>query len=104
MFKNWFKQKAKGDVTVAEARANYQKHQDDLNLERMKYIKRLCNRIKEDSRKGCTYIRTINTLNGFMTYDYMIEIKSYFEQRGFKVTEESNSSGYITSWLKISWE
>ena len=92
------------DVTVDVAKANYQKYQDELEQKRKDYIKTICNRIKADSRNGRKSIVTATLLNNdFMTYDFMMEMKEYFEQRGFCVKEESNSSGTITSWLRISW-
>ena len=92
------------DVNINIAKANYQKYQDDLEQKRQNYIKRLCALIKEDSRRGSTSIVTVDLFHDFMTYDFMMEMKEYFEQRGFTVKEESNRSGIITSWLRISWE
>lgn len=92
------------DVNVDIARANYQKYQDELKEIQKNYIKTLCDRIKLASRDGCKSIKTANLLNDFMTYEFMMEMKEYFEQRGFCVKEESNNSGALTSWLRISWE
>lgn len=92
------------DVNVDIAKANYQKYQDELEQQRKDYIKNVCNRIKIESRNGCKSIETASLLNNFMTYEFMMEIKEYFEQRGFNVKEESNRTGVLTSWLRISWE
>ena len=92
------------DVNVDIARANYQKYQDELKQRQKNYIKTVCDRIKIASRDGCKSIETANLLNDFMTYEFMMELKEYFEQRGFQVKEESSSSGVLTSWLRISWE
>lgn len=93
------------ELTVDVAKANYQKYCDDLKKERSDYIKSLCSEIKIKSRNGAKFIETVSLLKDFMTYDYMInELKPYFESRGFKVTEEDNNTGVITSWLRISWE
>ena len=92
------------DVNVDIARANYQKYQDELEQRQKDYIVAVCNRIKGASRNGYKNIETANLLNDFMTYEFMMELKEYFEQRGFNVKEESSSTGAITSWLRISWE
>lgn len=108
--KNWLRDvvnlgvDASGDVNADIAKANYQKYQDELEQQRKDYIKTVCNRIKIESRNGCKSIETANLLNDFMTYEFMMELKEYFEQRGFCVKEESNRSGVLTSWLRISWE
>ena len=91
------------DVNIDIAKANYQKYQDELEQKRKDYIKTLCNRIKTASRNGCKSIETESSLNDFMTHEFMMEIKCYFEQRGFNVKEESSFSGVFTSWLRISW-
>lgn len=91
------------DVNVDIAKANYQKYQDELEQRRKDYIKTLCDRIKIVSRDGCKSIETANLLNDFMTYEFMMELKEYFEQRGFNVKEERSNTGVITSWLRISW-
>lgn len=112
--KNWFRDAinlgmaVSDDVNVDIARINYQAYQqayqDELEQRRKDYIKTICNRIKVVSRDGCQSIETENLLNDFMTYEFMMELKEYFEQRGFHVTEEGSNSGVITSWLRISWE
>ena len=108
--KNWFKniinlvtQDVTDDVNVDIARTNYQKYQDELKEIQKNYIKTVCNKIKIASRDGCKSIKTVNSLADFMTHEFMMEMKEYFEQRGFCVKEESNKSGLITSWLRISW-
>ena len=92
------------DVNVDIAKANYKKYEDELVQRQKDYIKTICNRIKTSSRNGCRSIDTANLLNDFMTYDFMMEMKNYFEQRGFFVEEKSSSTECITSWLRISWE
>lgn len=100
--KNWLN----GDdgITVDIARANYKKHEDSLNRMRNTYIKELCKSIKIEARKGYKSITTADTCYDFMTYEFLEEIQEYFEQRGFKVKEESNRTGVLKSWLRISWE
>lgn len=108
--KNWLKDvihlgmDATDDVNIDIARENYKKYEDELVQRQKDYIKTICNRIKASSRNGCRSIDTANLLNDFMTYDFMMEMKSYFEQRGFDVEEKRSNSGCITSWLRISWE
>ena len=94
---------ANNDVNVDIARANYQKYQDELEQKRKDYVKTLCKRIKVASRDGYQFIKTANLLDDFMTYEFMMELKEYFEQRGFNVKEEDSSTGAISSYLKISW-
>lgn len=91
------------DVTVEIARDNYQKYQDELKQQGKDYIKSLCAEIKRVSRNGCNSIETESSWNPFMTKEFFIELKEYFEQRGFQVVEKSNSSGCISRWLEISW-
>jgi hypothetical protein len=109
--KNWFKDIINlgmdvdnDDVNVNIAKANYQKYQDELERQRRNYIKTVCNVIKMESRNGSKSITTATLLEDFMNYEFMMEMKEYFEQRGFHVKEESNCSGILTSWLRISWE
>lgn len=110
MLKNWINNiinlsiNANDDVNVDIARENYQAYQKELECKQKDYIKTLCNEIKICSRKGWKSIKTEDLLNDFMTYEFMMEIKEYFEQRGFHVKEEGNRSGILTSWLRISWE
>ena len=92
------------DVHIDIAKANYQKYQDDLKRKREEYLKALCQEIKIVSRGGLTYITTANLKEEWMTYEFLMEMKDYFEQRGFNVKEEHNYYGVLTSWLKISWE
>lgn len=100
--KNWFN--GYGDTTVEVARDIRKKHEDDLEKMRKAYIKELCDQIKTDARKGCKSTTTVDTLYDFITYEYLNELKEYFEQRGFKVKEESNRTGILKSWLRIIWE
>ena len=92
------------DVNIDIARANYQKYQDDLKQRQKEYIKTLCNEIRKCSRQGWKSVTTEDLSCKFMTYEFMMELKEYFEQRGFNVKEESFKTGRITSWLRISWE
>lgn len=91
-------------INVETAKANYQKHQKDLERMRKKYIKVLSKQIKQQSRRGAKFIDTADLMSSFMTYAYMTtDLKEYFEQRGFTVTVESTRSGAVTSWLRIRW-
>ena len=100
--KNWLN--VNEDMTVDIARANYKKYEDGLDKMRKAYIKGLCEQIKKDARDGRRSMTTLDTCYDFVTYEYLEEIKEYFEQRGFKVKEESNHTGILKSWLRISWE
>lgn len=100
--KNWLK--CNNDITVDIARANHKKYEDGLEKMRKAYIKGLCDQIKIDARKGYKSTTTVDTCYDFVTHEYLDELKEYFEQRGFKVREESNRSGILKSWLRIIWE
>ena len=92
------------DVNIDIAKANYQKYQDRLKQRQKEYIKILCQKIKLASINGSTFVDTADTFEDFMTYDFMKEIKEYFKERGFYVTEQDSSSGKVISWLRISWK
>ena len=100
--KNWLK--SNGDITVDDARNNYKKYEDRLKKYRKAYIKGLCDQIKKEARNGNKSMTTLDTCYDFVTYEYLEEIKEYFEQRGFKVKEESTRTGAFKSWLRIIWE
>lgn len=108
--KKWFAnstldcKRTSDDVDVEVARANYQIYQDRLKQQQDEYTKALCKKIKLAAIQGKQSIETATLLNDFMTKEFMVELKRYFEQRGFAVSEERNSSGVLTSWLKISWQ
>lgn len=104
--KNWWSNPEEdfADFTVDTAKSNYKKYQNDLKRKQMDYIRHLCDEIKVVSRRGQQSVETVNLLNDFMTRDFMIELKEYFENKGFSVKEESNKTGILTSWLRISWE
>ena len=98
MFKN------KYDITADMARKNNKLHEMLLEERRNKYINTLCRQIKNVSSNGGTGIITADLQDEIMTYEFMMKIKDYFEQRGFIVEEQSSCSGVLTSWLRISWE
>lgn len=100
--KNWLN--GNGGITVDIAKANYKKYEDSLKRIQKAYINGLCHGIKTEARKGKKSITTVDTCYDFMTYEFMYEVKEYFEQRGFKVKEESNRTGILKSWLRIIWE
>ena len=100
--KNWLK--CNSDITVDIARDNYKKYENNLEKMRRAYIKGLCNEIKHAARNGSKSITTVDTCYDFVTYEYLEELKEHFEQRGFKVKEESNRTGVLKSWLRIIWE
>lgn len=109
MFKDWIKylwnlgMDTSDDINIDIARANYQKHQNDLKRKQNDYIKTLCGAIKVDARKGKKYIDTLNVLEkDFMTAEFIIEMKTYFEQRGFKA--DVTNCGLSRCWLRISWD
>ena len=110
IIKNWIKDMINlgidisDDVNVDIAKANYRKYQDELEQKRKDYIKTLCNIIKIESRNGLKSIITVDLTCDFMTYDFLMELKEYFEQRGFNVEEQGNHSGILTYWLRISWQ
>lgn len=89
------------DVNVDIARANYQKYQDELKKKRKEYIKTLCYRIKSQSRDGYKHIATMNFSNEIMSFEFIDELRVYFEQRGFEVVERH---GVFEGWLEISWQ
>ena len=68
------------------------------------YIYELEDKIKEAALDGHLSISTYNAHYDFMSYDYLDELKSIFENKGFTVTKESSNSGLLTDWLRISWE
>ena len=92
------------DVDVEFARANYKEYLNDLKEEQRKYIKTLCHEIKTSSRQGSQSVITVNSSNKIMTYEFMAEIKEYFEQRGFRTREESGILGNSIYWLRIMWD
>lgn len=92
------------DINIDIAKANYQKYQDGLKQRQKEYIKTLCQKIKLASINGSTFVDTVDTFTDFMTRDFIKEIKEYFEERGFHVTEQNSSSGVVISWLRISWK
>lgn len=98
---NWFDNK--DDVTADMARSNNKWYEFQLEIERKNYIESLCKQIKTASRSGAKCIWTLDTHDKKMTYEFMMEIKEYFEQRGFTVKEEGNRTGALVSWLRISW-
>ena len=98
---NWFENK--DDVTADIARNNNRRHEFLLEEERSEYINTLCKQIKTTSISGGKSITTITLRDKIMTYEFMMKIKEYFEQRGFEVKEESTRTGFLTSWLRISW-
>ena len=110
MFKEWIRDifnlsvAVSDDVNIDVAKANYQKYQDDLKRERKEYIKTLCNEIKTRSRRGRKSVQTLESTDYLMTPELMMEIKEYFEQRGFRVIEKRHNYGVICSWLEISWD
>ena len=99
---NWFENK--DDVTADIAKSNNKFYQYQLEERRRDYIKSLCKQIKIESLKGSKCIITADLQHEIMSYDFMMELKEYFEQRGFNVEEKSNRCGVLTSWLRISWE
>lgn len=104
--KNWLS--GNDGITVDDARENYKecekKHDSALRLMQLVYIPELCDEIKTSSKKGKKSITTVDTLYDFFTYDFMDEVKEFFEKRGFTVKEEKTCSGVCKSWLRISWE
>ena len=89
------------DITVDDARDNYKKYENMLRTVQHAYIQELRCQIKTSARKGKQSITTADTCYDFFTYEFMEEVKEYFEQRGFSVTKEGT---WMKSWLVISWE
>lgn len=89
------------DVNVDIAKANYQKYQDKLEQQRKDYIKTVCNNIKIASINGDKSIGAADLSDDFITYEFVMEMKEYFEQKGFDVKVEDNVLMY---WLRISWQ
>lgn len=95
-FKNLFSR----DIAVDTARTNYAKYERNLKRRQKQHIKDLCKSIRSLSKNGCRFITTADTYYDFVTYEFLHEIKEYFEQRGFEVKE---IDGTESSWLKIIW-
>ena len=87
-------------ITAEKARKNIKRHEKAVKRRQKEYIKTLCKEIKIASNYGGSSITTCDTLDKIMTREFMNEIRKYFEQRGFFVTEEK----YLTCWLRISWQ
>ena len=96
------------DVDVDIAKANCQKYRGELESrlkrDQEKYIKALRNNIKIASRNGSSYVRTKDSFESFMTHGYMMELKNYFEQRGFCVEVATVPSRMTRTYLIISWK
>jgi len=90
-------------INVDAARKYLQEHERKLEKMRRKYIKQLCKDIKREAKRGSKVIYTKTLRESFMTYEYMMELKEYFEKQGFTVKEEGNNHGALTSWLEIRW-
>ena len=110
MFKNWIRNifnlgvEVSDDVNIDIAMANYQKYQEDLKVRQKAYIKTLCNKIKIASRDGFKFIDTLElNSESFMTQPFLMEIKEYFEQRGFKV-EKLCTIYHLPTLLRIHWD
>ena len=112
MFKDWIKDlwnlgmmEASDDVNIDIAKANYQKHQDDLKHQQDEYIKNVCRKIKQESRLGDKYTDTLCVNDKeFMTQEFLHEMKAYFEQRGFQADIADHPFGSYGPWLRIRWE
>lgn len=91
------------EVNVEIARQEYDLHLIDLRIEQKEYIKRLNKNIKLYARRGFGSICTPDSNREIMTTEFMNHLKEYYEARGFTVTEESSTTGLITTWLRISW-
>lgn len=91
-------------INIDVARKNIQAHEKQMEKLRRKYIKELCRDIKRESKRGKKCIFTKNIREDFMTYEYLMEIKVYFEKLGFTVVEKENYYGVLSVYLKISWE
>ena len=100
--KNWLV--GLDDVTADIARDNYKKYERQLKKMQASYIRGLCDQIKSEARSGKKSITTVDTCYDFFTYEFMAEVKEYFEKRGFNVKEESNRTGVLKSWLRIRWD
>lgn len=91
-------------VNVDAARKYMLAHEKRMEKLRRKYIKELYKDIKRASKRGEKYVLTKSLSEAFMTYDYMMELKSHFEKLGFTVTEKGGKHDLFKPWLKISWE
>lgn len=111
MFKDWIKDlwnlsiENSDDVNIDIAKANYQKYQDYLKRQQDEYIKDVCRKIKLESRQGDKYTDTLCVKDkDFMTPEFLLEMKTYFEQRGFNTDIKSYCYGSCENWLRIRWE
>lgn len=104
MFK-WIEKIKESKLTVDVARANNQKHLEELKRKQQEYKLELCNEIRWGSLRGRTSVTTYNANGfcGFVTRDYLEnDLKNYFESKGFttKFIDYDDGDGY----LRISWE
>ena len=97
------KQHDSDDVTVEIARENYQKYLDEVEQKKKEYIKFLCDEIKVRSRAGRTKTFIGDIDSKLETIDFFMEIKDYFEARGFTVEYEFHDRDPMRRWLRISW-
>jgi hypothetical protein len=86
------------------ARKNMQAHEKKMEKLRRKYIKQLCKDINRESKNGNKMIFTKTLKENFMTYEFMMELKEYFEKLGFTVAEKGFSSFGLLPFLEIRWD
>jgi hypothetical protein len=91
------------DVTIEDAKKNYQKYQDEVKERMDKYIKTVCFNIKTKARSGSKDIRLDDLPKELDRSEYIQEIKKYFESRGFTVTTRYEDSIFYQTEIKISW-
>lgn len=94
----------KEDFNVNVAKKYYDVHLQRQEQRRKDYIYELEEEIKQAALDGHLSIITHNAHYDFMSFDYLDELKKYFENKGFNVEKESSNSGLLTDWLRISWE
>ena len=98
MFKNNF------IINVDVAKKNMQVAEKRLQRKRKAYTRQLCKDIKRESKKGNKMIMTKTIRDKIMSYEFLMELKEYFEKQGFTVNEKGNSYGPLTCWLEIRWD
>ncbi len=77
-------------------------YRDRNNVEKIIY--ELEEEIKQAALDGHLSIITHNAHYDFMSFDYLDELKKYFENKGFNVEKERSNSAFLTYWLRISWK
>jgi hypothetical protein len=90
---------------VDKMRIHNQTHEAGFNQKQNKYIKSLFKEIEIGAKNGNHSVTTLQRpcFEDWFTYDFYKSIPEIFKSEGFIVEEESNRTGLLTSWWRISW-